>query len=125
MVVNAVSTVMVMGVYPKENPLKGQEGLEATASNAEVPQEAFGTDSSVQTCEALVASEQLVNRRKPIACPTEWTEHPLLLPWDLELETQMQAACNCDELQTDPVLECTKWRTSGAICQGAGTILSL
>ena len=78
----------------------------------------------VQTCEALVASERLGDRRKPIACPMEWIEHPLLLIWDLELDTQTRAACDYDELQTDPVPECTKWRTSGILCQGAGTILS-
>ena len=57
------------------------------ASNVEVePLGAYGTDPSVQTFEALAASEQLVDRRKLIACPTKWTQHPLLLPWDLELE---------------------------------------
>ena len=55
---------------PEEYPLKGQEGLEAMAGNAEVePLEALDEDLSVQTCEALVASERLVERRKPIACP--------------------------------------------------------
>ena len=110
---------------PEENPLKGEEGLEATAGNAEVePQEAFDNDPSVQTCEALIASEWLADKRKPITCPTEWTEHPLLLPWGLELETHMQAACDCVEFQTDPIPECSKWRTSGVLCRGPGTILS-
>ena len=75
------------GVFPEENPLKGWERLEA-----------FNNDLIVQTCEALVASERLVDMRKPITCPTEWTEHPLLLLWDLELETQTRAACDCDKL---------------------------
>ena len=68
--IEVASTVVETGVFPEENPLKGQEGLEAKTGNAEVePLEAFDNDPSVQTREALVASEQLVDRRKPNACP--------------------------------------------------------
>ena len=88
------------------------------------PQQAFHNDPSAQTCEALIGLDRLADRRKPIACPMEWTEHPRLLLWDLELEKQTLAACDCDKLQTDPILESTKRRTSGVLCRGAGTILS-
>ena len=54
LLIEAVSTATVTEVSPEENPLIGREALEAMAGNAEVePLEAFGTDPSVQTCEAL------------------------------------------------------------------------
>ena len=47
---------MVMGVSPKENPPVRWEALAATADNAGAePLEAYGTDLSGQTCEALAA----------------------------------------------------------------------
>ena len=101
-----VSGVAAMGAPPEESPLATRVALEATAGNVEVAlPEAFDTGPSAPTCEALVASAQLEDRYIPSAGPRGLTEHPLLLPESLELETQMLPACCCDELQTGLTLE--------------------
>ena len=86
-----------------ESPQATLGALETTAGNVEVePPVAFDTGLNAPTCDAFVASAQLEDKHIPCAGPRELTEHPLLLPEALELETQTLSVCCCDELQTGP-----------------------
>ena len=48
-----VSTVVVTGISPEENPPVRWEALATVGNAGAKPQEAYGTDPSGQTCEAI------------------------------------------------------------------------
>lgn len=88
-----------------------------------VPLRSFGTRAIALACAAPVPLEQLGGTHTPDGDPMELTTHLLLLLVHLELEIQTPVACDCDESQTDPALECTKWQTFAVLRMGAATIL--